>query len=76
MSELASRPEKKHEVTYDISFTKNLGNFQSVKIQVGLSQEGYGHPDATMAKVAEWVEENLGQRVTEVVAALEDSGTE
>lgn len=60
-----------HQVTYDLTFTKNLGNFENVKIEVGLKQDGQGHPDVTLARVRKWVEENLEKAIKEVVEALE-----
>jgi hypothetical protein len=66
MSELTTKNEKKHVVNYELTWTRNMGNFESLKITVGLSQDGYGHPDVTLAKVREWVEENLGVAVEEV----------
>lgn len=73
MSELEPKMQKKHTVEYSIEYTKNLGNFENVKVRVGLSQEGFGHPDGTMDKVGAWVEDTLGERLAEVTAALEES---
>lgn len=64
------KPEKKHIVNYELTWTRNMGNFESLKVTVGLSQDGFGHPDATMAKVREWVESNLGTAVEEVTEAV------
>lgn len=72
MSELKQQPQgPKHEVQYDVQWTKNMGNFESLKINVGLSLEGYGNPNATLAKVRAFVEENLGTAVSEVTATIE-----
>lgn len=71
MSELTERPALKHEVEYSLSFTKNMGNFESLRVNVGLSAEGYGNPSVTLAKVRDFVEENLGVAVQEVSAAIE-----
>lgn len=73
MSELQAQPVKMHRVKYDISWTKNMGNFESLKVNVGLEADGTGNPDVTFAKVVEWVEERLGERVVEVTAAIEGS---
>jgi hypothetical protein len=70
MQEVNKKPEKKHTVNYELTWTRNMGNFESLKVTVGLSQEGTGHPDATMAKVREWVENNLGTAVEEVSQAV------
>ena len=72
MSELQAAPKgPKHTVTYDIQWTKNMGNFESLKINVGLALDGYGNPNPTLAKVREFVEENLGKAVAEVTATIE-----
>jgi len=72
MSQLTepTQPVKMHRVKYDISYTANLGNFESAKINVGLEQDGLGHPDVTFEKVRQWVEENLEIAVKEVTSAL------
>ncbi len=70
MSELTA-PVRMHRVKYDITYTKNLGNFESSKIGVGLEMDGTGHPDNTFVKVREWVELNLEKAVAEVNAALQ-----
>lgn len=75
MSEL-TEPVRMHRVKYDISWTANMGNFESLKVNVGLEQDGFGHPDATFAKVREWVENNLGDAVLEVKATIEESNKE
>ena len=72
MSELTTPPVKMHRVSYGLAYTKNLGNFENVKVFVELSQDGTGHPDATMERVAKWVEDTLGERVAKVLDALED----
>lgn len=75
MSELTeekqSLPVRMHRVKYSVGYTKNLGNFESSRIDVGLEQDGFGHPDATWAKVREWVETSLETAVREVNEALQ-----
>lgn len=66
----AKKPEKKHVVNYELTWTRNMGNFESLKVTVGLSADGYGNPDVTMSKVREWVENNLGTAVQEVSEAV------
>jgi hypothetical protein len=64
------KSEKKHVVNYELTWTRNMGNFESLKVTVGLSADGYGNPDVTMAKVRTWVEDNLGTAVEEVTQAV------
>lgn len=66
----SKKPEKKHVVNYELTWTRNMGNFESLKVTVGLSADGYGNPDVTMGKVREWVETNLGTAVEEVSEAV------
>lgn len=73
MAELTPQKPKTHTVEYALSYTKNMGNFESLKVHLGISQEGTGHPDATLAKCREWVEENLGTAMVEVLEALKDN---
>lgn len=70
MSELT---EKTHRVTYAVGWTANMGNFESLRVDLGLELDGVGNPDATLNKVAKWVEENLGARVVEVRKQIEES---
>lgn len=72
MSELTEPqpPIRMHRVKYEITYTHNLGNFESSKISVGLEQDGFGHPDVTFGKVRPWVEENLEAAVKDVIGAL------
>ena len=63
----------KHTVQYDVSWTKNMGNFESLKINVGLSLEGYGNPKPTLDKVRDFVENNLGVAINEVSSSIEGS---
>jgi len=63
-------PALLHRVKYQISYKKNLGNFENTEISVGLEQDGKGHPDATFAKVRGWVEENLEVCIKDVSEAL------
>lgn len=72
MSQLTepTAPVLTHRVKYQVSYKKNLGNFENTEISVGLEQEGLGHPDNTFGKVRKWVEENLEVAVKEVSEAL------
>jgi hypothetical protein len=71
MAELTAPPEKMHRVNYELTWTKNMGNFESLKVTVGLAADGTGNPDVTLAKVRDWVEENLGTAVADVTETIE-----
>lgn len=72
MSELTS-PGPKSEITYEIAYTKNMGNYESLRINVGLSTEfvgGSAEADKVLAKVRAWTEDRLGTAINEVSAEL------
>lgn len=73
MSELT---EKTHRVTYAVGYTANMGNFESLRVDLSLALDGVGNPNETLAKVSKWVEDNLGTRVAEVRATIEGSEDE
>jgi hypothetical protein len=62
---------KMHRVKYELTYTKNLGNFENIKIDVGLEADGSGDPSVTFAKVVDWVKENLDKQVSEVVSEIQ-----
>lgn len=47
--------KKTHRVKLNLGYTRNMGDYESMRIDVGLEVDGEGHPDATYAKVYEWV---------------------
>ena len=67
------REVPEHRVNVDMSFTKNLGNFESLKVNVGLALTGRPDetPDQTYAKVADWVEARLIERFKSVSKELQ-----
>lgn len=70
MHEMDKGVEKKHTVNYELTWTRNMGNFESLKVTVGLSVDGSGHPDITFAKARNWVETNLGVALEEVTESV------
>lgn len=64
------QPVRMHRVKYEITYTKNLGNFESSKVSVGLEQDNWGDPSVTFGRVRQWVEENMEVAVKEVNEAL------
>lgn len=66
----AAQSVRMHRVKYEITYTKNLGNFESSKVSVGLEQENWGDPSVTFGRVRQWVEENMETAVKEVNEAL------
>ncbi len=71
MSELKPVGERNCIVKYDLVYTSNLGNFESIKIGVGLEQETQSaQREEVFEKVREWVEGKLEVAVQEVVEQL------
>lgn len=70
MSELEVRYT--HRVSVTLGYTRNMGNFESLRVDIGLEQDGNGHPDTTFNKVYSWVEDKLTEKVNEVEAALKE----
>ena len=61
-----------HRVDVRMGFTRNLGNFESLKMDVGLAIDGKPgeNPQQTFDKVAAWVEKQLVARFQKVTQEL------
>ena len=59
-----------HKVSVSLGFTKNLGDFNSLRADVSLEASGKGHPDATFNKVYDWVESKVAEKLAEAEATL------
>jgi hypothetical protein len=73
MSELKDEARKQplmHRVKVNVGYTRNMKNFESLRVDIGLEQEGYGHPNNTFDKVYEWCEEKLVEKMQELEAEL------
>lgn len=58
-------------IKYSLLYTKNLGNFENIKIEVGMESPLNGkHPDQVLERVRTWVEDSLGDATAEVVASI------
>lgn len=47
-----------------------MGNFESLRVDVGLELDGVGNPNATFEKAWTWTEAKLVEKVAEVEEAL------
>lgn len=70
MSELTSE-EKLHKVGVGLGYTTNMGNFESLRVDIHLEVTGKGHPDVTFEKTYKWVEKKLLENVRETRESLE-----
>lgn len=59
-----------HRVKVTLGYTRNMGNFESLRVDIGLEADGTGHPDTTFDKVYNWTETKLLEKVAEVEAEL------
>lgn len=59
-----------HRVSYSVGWTKNMGNFESLRVDLGLEADGDGNPKVTLDRVRKFVEHELGEAVAEVTAQI------
>lgn len=50
--------------------TINTGNFENIRVDVGLEVDGVGDPNPTFDKAWAWVEAKLGQKAREIQEEL------
>lgn len=70
MSELTPKPGANHRVKVSVGYTRNMGNFESLRVDIGLDLDGVGHPDQTFAKAYGWCEQKLLEKVSEIEEEL------
>lgn len=51
--------------------TINTGNFENLRVDVGLEVDGIGDPNPTFDKAWTWAEAKLGKKVREIQEELE-----
>jgi hypothetical protein len=59
-----------HRVKINIGYTRNLGNFESLRLDIGLELDGSGNPNVTFDRGYKWVEAKLSEKMTEVEEEL------
>ena len=74
MSELESKKAASaHRVKVSVGYTRNMGNFESLRIDVGLELDGIGNPDPTFDKAYRWAEGKLLEKAAEVEDELKNA---
>lgn len=53
-----------------------MGNFESLRVDISLEADGFGHPNTTFDRVYAWTEEKLLEKVREVEEQLTDGEKE
>lgn len=71
MSELTEKKPVGHSVEYSLDFLKNLGNYENIRIKVGIVVHGEGNPAPSLQKARDFVEEKLAVAVQEVTEAIQ-----
>lgn len=61
-----------HRVKVSVGYTRNMGNFESLRVDVGLELDGVGNPNPTFDKAYSWAEEKLLEKVSEVESQLKE----
>jgi hypothetical protein len=70
MSGLTDPQTTNHRVKVNVGYTRNMGNFESLRLDIGLEVDGVGKPSDTFEKAWEWTEAKLVEKMAEVEAAL------
>lgn len=59
-----------HRVKVSVGYTRNMGNFESLRVDIGLELDGVGNPNPTFEKAYAWAEKKLLEKVSEVEEEL------
>lgn len=59
-----------HRVKVNVGYTRNMGDFESLRIDIGLELDGSGNPNPTFDKAYNWVEGKLLEKMAEVETEL------
>jgi len=57
---------KTHRVKVNLGYTRNMGDFESLRMDIGLELDGTGNPNPTFEKAYNWVEGKLLANLAEV----------
>lgn len=64
--------EANHRVKVMVGYTRNMGNYESLRVDVGLELDGVGNPTPTFDKAYGWAEGKLLEKIQEVEDQLKD----
>lgn len=70
MHEVETVKPSAHRVKVSVGYTRNMGNFESLRVDVGLELDGEGNPNPTFDKAYNWAETKLLEKVEEVEEQL------
>jgi hypothetical protein len=55
-----------HRIKVSLGYTRNMGDFESLRMDIGLELDGYGNPNPTFDKAYKFVEDRLMAHLSEV----------
>jgi len=55
-----------HRIKVSLGYTRNMGDFESLRMDIGLELDGYGNPTPTFEKTYKFVEDRLMAHLSEV----------
>ena len=58
--------ERAHRVSVSMGYTRNMGDFESLRMDVGLEADGTGDPNVTFTRVKNWVQTKMLENFREV----------
>lgn len=74
---MSNEDEKKapanHRVKVNVGYTRNMGNFESLRVDVGLELDSAGNPTVTFEKAYNWAEQTLLDKMNEVEEQMKDA---
>lgn len=59
-----------HRVKVSLGYTRNMGNFESLRLDIGLEVDGYGNPTPTFDKAYSWAEDRLLSHIDELESEI------
>lgn len=59
-----------HRVKVSLGYTRNMGNFESLRVDIGLEADGHGNPGPTFDKTYAWAEKRLLEKVDGLEAEI------
>lgn len=59
-----------HRVKVSLGYTRNMGDFESLRMDIGLELDGAGNPNVTFDKAYKWAESKLLENLAEVEAEI------
>lgn len=70
MSALTEQNQTPHRVKINVGYTRNMGNFESLRVDIGLELDGVGNPNPTFDKAYAFAESKLVEKMAEIEESL------